>query len=78
MLRAKAFDIHIFVQLDFLALMVKSIPPRVVGEDNQCLMLAFALIWDVVVQWLAVNVRDAFFVQFIKMLYHYINLDFNI
>ena len=66
MLRAKAFDIHILVQLDFLALLIKFIAPRVLGEDNSCLMSALAPIWAVVVQWLVVIVRDAFFARFTK------------
>ena len=69
MLRAKAFDIHILVQLDFLALLIKSIAPRVLGGDNSCLMWALAPIWVVVVQWFVVVVRDAFFARFTKKCY---------
>ena len=61
MLRAKAFDIHILVQLDFLLLLIQPIAPRVLGEDNSCLISALATILAVVVQWFVVIVRDAFF-----------------
>ena len=67
--RAKAFGIHILVQLDFLALLIKSIALRVLGEDNSCLMSALATIWAVVVQWFVVIVRDAFFARFTTKCY---------
>ena len=69
MLRAKAFDIHILVQLDFLALLIKSIAPRVLGGDNSCLMWALAPIWVVVVPRFVVIGRDAFFACFAKKCY---------
>ena len=45
------------------------IVPRVLSEDNSCLMSALAPIWAVFVQWFVFIVRDAFFARFTKKCY---------